>query len=57
MQFLTKEQFLHVLVEQSSQTILVKELRLQLIDKAAIDASLAPFKQANLQVDILFGSL
>ena len=57
MELLADEQFAHVLVDQISQTILVQEPCLQLLDKARENAELTPFKNAKLHVKVLFIAL
>lgn len=57
MELLADEQFAHVLVDQISQTILVQEPRLQLLDEARENAELTPFKNAKLHVKVLFIAL
>ena len=57
MELLADEQFAHVLVDQISQTILVQEPCLQLLDEARENAELTPFKNAKLHVKVLFIAL
>lgn len=57
MQIKAKEKLLHVLMEQTSQTVFVEVLKLELVDKSAIDARLAPLEDAYFEVYFLFGSL
>ena len=57
MEFISEEEPAHVLVHQVSQRALIEILRLQLVDESTEHARLAPLKQTDPQVSLLFPSL
>ena len=52
-----QEEFAHVLLEQVPQTVLVEILCIEFVNEAHEHASLAPFEQADLEIDVFLAAL